>query len=138
MFDFEEIKQLHVVKFSEKLSNPQRLAIMTVFFGRAGNMFKFHFSLSLCQRLLIINVANERRNNLLRLVHQGFDFIQSSRTKNKASTYYLSKVDRDRTVSQRSKPSSCTALIGEQPNPWNRFQLQDAISRHRGAKPLHR
>jgi len=47
-------------------------------------------------------------------------------------------VDRDRTVSQRSKPSSCIALVGEQPNPWNRFQLQDAISRHRGAKQLHR
>jgi len=44
------------------------------------------------------------------------------------------QVDRDRTVSQRSKPSSCTALISEQLNPWNRFQLQDAISRHRGAK----
>src|SRR5678816_4625184 len=27
--------------------------------------------------------------------------------------------DRDRTVSRRSKPSSRTTLIGEQPNPWN-------------------
>jgi hypothetical protein len=26
--------------------------------------------------------------------------------------------DRDRTVSRRSEPSSRTALIGEQPNPW--------------------
>jgi len=43
-------------------------------------------------------------------------------------------VDRDQTVSQRSKPNSCTALIGEQPNPWNLLQPQDAISRHRGAK----
>jgi len=47
-------------------------------------------------------------------------------------------VDRDRTVSQRSKPSSRTALIGEQPNPWNRLQLQDAMSRHRGAKQPRR
>jgi hypothetical protein len=47
-------------------------------------------------------------------------------------------VDNDRTVSQRSKPSSCTTLIGEQPNPWNRFQHRDVISRHRGAGPLHR
>jgi len=47
-------------------------------------------------------------------------------------------VDRDRTVSRRSKPSSRTALIGEQPNPWNLFQLQDAMSRHRGAKRLRR
>ena len=43
--------------------------------------------------------------------------------------------DRDRTVSRRSEPSSRTALMGEQPNPWNRIQLQDAMSRHRGAKP---
>ena len=47
-------------------------------------------------------------------------------------------VDRDRTVSQRSKPSSRTTLIGEQPNPWNRLQLQDVMSRHRGAKQLRR
>src|SRR5574340_98171 len=46
--------------------------------------------------------------------------------------------DRDRTVSRRSKPSSRTALMGEQPNPWNRLQLQDAMSRHRGAKPCRR
>ena len=43
--------------------------------------------------------------------------------------------DRDRTVSRRSKPSSRTALIGEQPNPWDLLQPQDAMSRHRGAKP---
>ena len=46
--------------------------------------------------------------------------------------------DRDRTVSRRSEPSSRTALMGEQPNPWNRLQLQDAMSRHRGAKPPRR
>jgi len=47
-------------------------------------------------------------------------------------------VDRDRTVLQRSKPSSCSALMGEQPNPWIRLQIQDAKSRHRGAKHSHR
>ena len=46
--------------------------------------------------------------------------------------------DRDRTVSRRSEPSSRAALMGEQPNPWNLLQLQDATSRHRGAKPLRR
>ena len=46
--------------------------------------------------------------------------------------------DRDRPVSRRSKPSSRTALIGEQPNPWDRLQPQDAMSRHRGAKPPRR
>jgi hypothetical protein len=46
--------------------------------------------------------------------------------------------DRDRTVSRRSKPSSRTALMGEQPNPWDRLQPQDATSRHRGAKLCRR
>ena len=41
--------------------------------------------------------------------------------------------DRDRTVSRRSEPSSRATLMGEQPNPWNRIQLQDVTSRHRGA-----
>ena len=43
-------------------------------------------------------------------------------------------VDKDRTVSRRSEPSSRTTLIGEQPNPWDRIQPQDVMSRHRGAK----
>ena len=42
------------------------------------------------------------------------------------------------TVSRRFEPSSRIALIGEQPNPWNLLQLQDAMSRHRGAKPSRR
>src|SRR6056297_1797565 len=42
--------------------------------------------------------------------------------------------DRDRTVSRRSEPSSRTALMGEQPNPWDLIQPQDVTSRHRGAK----
>ena len=42
--------------------------------------------------------------------------------------------DRDRTVSRRSKPSSRAALTGEQPDPWDLLQPQDATSRHRGAK----
>ena len=46
--------------------------------------------------------------------------------------------DRDRPVSRRSKPNSRTALIGEQPNPWDLLQPQDAMSRHRGAKPPRR
>src|SRR5919112_3454489 len=46
--------------------------------------------------------------------------------------------DRDRTVSRRSKPSSRTALMGEQPSPWDLLQPQDGTSRHRGAKPPRR
>ena len=46
--------------------------------------------------------------------------------------------DRDQTVSRRFEPSSRAALMGEQPNPWDRLQPQDAMSRHRGAKPRRR
>ena len=46
--------------------------------------------------------------------------------------------DKDRTVSRRSEPSSRTALTGEQPDPWDLLQPQDAMSRHRGAKPDRR
>ena len=43
-------------------------------------------------------------------------------------------MDRDRTVSRRSEPSSRAALMGEQPNPWDLLQPRDETSRHRGAK----
>ena len=46
--------------------------------------------------------------------------------------------DRDQTVSRRFEPSSRTALNGEQPYPWKGLPLQDAMSRHRGAKPRRR
>src|SRR3989442_1397805 len=38
--------------------------------------------------------------------------------------------DRDRPVSRRSKPSSRTAFIGEQPNPWELLHPQDAMHDH--------
>ena len=47
-------------------------------------------------------------------------------------------IDRDRTVSRRSEPSSRATLMGEQPTPWALLQPQDVTSRHRGAKPLRR
>ena len=47
-------------------------------------------------------------------------------------------IDRDRTVSRRSEPSSRATLMGEQPNPWDLLQPQDVTSRHRGAKPRRR
>ena len=47
-------------------------------------------------------------------------------------------VDKDRTVSRRSEPSSRAALTGEQPDPWDLLQPRDATSRHRGAKPHRR
>src|SRR5262247_2525324 len=52
--------------------------------------------------------------------------------------YPTPTADRDRPVSRRSEPSSRTALMGEQPNPWDLLQPQDATSRHRGAEPRRR
>ena len=68
-----------------------------------------------------------------RHVRPGPLVLRSALLKNPAPT-----ADRDRTVSRRSEPSSRTALIGEQPNPWDLLQPQDAMSRHRGAKPRRR
>src|SRR5665648_190928 len=68
-----------------------------------------------------------------RSVHPGPLVLGTSPLKSPAPT-----TDRDRTVSRRSEPSSRTALMGEQPNPWDLLQPQDAMSRHRGAKPSRR
>src|SRR5919206_4997536 len=68
-----------------------------------------------------------------RFVHSGPLVLGAAPLKRPAPT-----MDRDRTVSRRSEPSSRTALISEQLNPWDRFQPQDAMSRHRGAKPRRR
>jgi len=62
----------------------------------------------------------------------------SSRTKNYIFQLSTLTVDRDRTVSRRSEPSSRTTLIGEQPNPWELLHPQDVMSRHRGAKQFRR
>ena len=72
------------------------------------------------------------------LVHQRFVHPGPLVLRTDPLKYPTPAIDRDRTVSRRSEPSSRTALIGEQPNPWNLLQLQDAMSRHRGAKPPRR
>ena len=64
-----------------------------------------------------------------RYVHPGPLVLRTNPLK-----YPTPTADRDRTVSRRSKPSSRTTLIGEQPNPWDLLQPQDVMSRHRGAK----
>ena len=64
---------------------------------------------------------------------------RSSRTRDKLPQISITIVEgRGRTVSRRSEPSSRTALIGEQPNPWELLHPQDATSRHRGAEPGRR
>ena len=68
-----------------------------------------------------------------RFVHPGPLVLGAAPLKSRTPT-----ADRDRTVSRRSKPSSRTTLIGEQPNPWDLLQPQDVMSRHRGAKQPRR
>src|SRR5512147_1344091 len=68
-----------------------------------------------------------------RFVHPGPLVLRADPLKSRTPT-----ADRDRTVSRRSKPSSRTTLIGEQPNPWDLLQPQDVMSRHRGAKRCRR
>ena len=74
----------------------------------------------------------------VQLAHQGY--VQSNPLVLRLSPLNIPAptTDRDRPGSRRSEPSSRTTLIGEQPNPWDRLQPQDVMSRHRGAKPLRR
>ena len=74
----------------------------------------------------------------MQLVHQRFVHPGPLVLRTAPLKYPPPAPDRDRTVSRRSEPSSRTALMGEQPNPWDRLQPQDAMSRHRGAKPCRR
>ena len=96
------------------------------------------FALRCFQRLSLPDIATQRVLLAEQLVHQrsvhpGPLVLGTAPLKSLAPA-----TDRDRTVSRRSEPSSRTALIGEQPNPWDRIQPQDATSRHRGAKPCRR
>ena len=90
------------------------------------------FSVYPCRTWLLCHgVGNQQIHQ--RSVHPGPLVLRTAPLK-----YPTPAPDRDRTVSRRSEPSSRTALMGEQPNPWDLLQPQDAMSRHRGAKPLRR
>src|SRR5699024_1351994 len=69
----------------------------------------------------------------LRCVHPGSLVLGTDLLKLPTPT-----TDRDRTLSRRSARGSRPALMGEQPNHWDRLQPQDAMSRHRGTKPPRR
>ena len=71
-------------------------------------------------------------------VHQRYVHLGPLVLKITLLKYPTPTADRDQTVSRRSEPNSRTALIGEQPNPWDLLQPQDAMSRHRGAKRCRR
>ena len=72
------------------------------------------------------------------LEHQRYVLLNPLVLKKNLRKFRAPTVDRDRPVSRRSEPSSRTAFIGEQPNPWELLHPQDVMSRHRGAKPLRR
>ena len=72
------------------------------------------------------------------LAHQRFTFPNPLVLRFNLLNFLTLTVDRDQTVSRRSKPNSRTTLFGEQTNPWDLLQPQDVMSRHRGAKQLHR
>ena len=96
------------------------------------------FPLRCFQRLSVPHIATQhvplvRQLGDQRCVHSGPLVLGATPLKSLAPV-----ADRDRTVSRRSEPSSRAALMGEQPNPWDLLQPQDATSRHRGAKPPRR
>ena len=72
------------------------------------------------------------------LAHQGLVLPNPLVLRKDSINVATTMADRDRPGSRRSEPSSRTALMGEQPNPWDRLQPQVAMSRHRGAKPPRR
>ena len=96
------------------------------------------FPLRCFQRLSLPNVDTQHLPLAEQLIHQRFVHFGPLVLKAAPLNHPTPTADRDRTVSRRSEPSSRTALIGEQPNPWDLLQPQDAMSRHRGAKPSRR
>ncbi len=96
------------------------------------------FPLRCLQRLSLPDVATRHLPLAGQPVHQRSVHFGPLVLKTAPLNHPTPMADRDRTVSRRSEPSSRTALIGEQPNPWDLLQPQDAMSRHRGAKPSRR
>ena len=92
------------------------------------------FPLRCFQRLSLPNLDTRHLLLAEQPVHQRFVHLGPLVLKAAPLKHPTPATDRDRTVSRRSEPSSRTALIGEQPNPWDLLQPQDAMSRHRGAK----
>ncbi len=79
------------------------------------------------QETYVIYKGGNKQSNILTLMH-------SSHTSPSSLQFLTPIVDRDQTVSRRSKPSSRTFLNVEQTYPWFNLRNQDKMSRHRGAK----
>ena len=103
-----------------------------------GNLILRGFMLRCFQHLSLPHIATQLcpwQNNW----YTSGASIRSSRTKDRLLSNFL----RPRRIGTELShdvlnPGSRTALMGEQPNPWDRLQPQDAMSRHRGAKPPRR
>jgi len=67
-------------------------------------------------------------------IHYMYVFSSPCVLRSVSFNFFFITADSNQPVSQRSEPSSRTTLSGEQPDPWNLLQLQDVMSRHRGAK----
>ena len=89
------------------------------------------FTLRCFQRLSAQNLATEHCPWQVQLIHQRFFHPGPLVLGVSSRSVRRPQQIGDRTVSRRSEPSSRTALIGEQPNPWDLLQPQDAMSRHR-------
>jgi len=83
-------------------------------------------------------IATQRFLLVQELVHPWYVFLGPLVLKKNPFNVLTPSPDMDRTVSRRSEPSSRTAFMGEQPNPWHVLPRQVAMSRHRGAKPFRR
>ena len=98
--------------------------------------FGTSFSLEMLSVILSANVAAElyslRNNSLTR------DSAQAILSYTLGLPQSPLGVDKNHTVSRRIEPNSCTTLQDEQSYPFNRLQLKDVISRHRGVKPIRR
>ena len=90
------------------------------------------------QRLSLPDVATQRMLLAEQLVHQRSVHSGPLVLRATPLKFPTCAVDRDRTGSRRSEPSSRASLIRELRNPWDRVQPQDETSRHRGAKPCRR
>ncbi len=117
---------------------PDHLSGILLAYAMGNLILRGGFMLRCFQHLSLPHIATRLcpwQNNWYtgRCVHPGPLVLRTAPLKFPTPT-----TDRDRTVSRRSEPGSRTALMGEQPNPWDRLQPQDAMSRHRGAKPPRR
>ncbi len=131
------VSSTHYCAYTSRLSTRWSTGDLTSLCYGSSHL-EARFTLICFQRLSLPDVATQHLRLAAQLVHQrsvqpGPLVLGSAPLKTSSPA-----ADRDRTVSRRSEPSSRTALMGEQPNPWDQIQPQDATSRHRGAKPCRR